>query len=162
MNKKEAAFDRMCRIDGKQPTTRDRWKAFHRLYRLADGHGGYQDCALKEAVMTLFPWSRTHALDAPETDGLVDRNHIPMFLRKTLLDHARRRRLRKYGGTPERDKAVARMVREQHGIEATPEQVAEVRYKVMTLARDVADQCGLPRPEHIDEVTAIINGGRSK
>lgn len=158
MSKREEAFARMCRVDGQKPTARDRWRAFHRLYRLADNHGGYQDCALKEAMMVLFPWRWMQVLDASESDGLVDRGKLPMFLRKTLLDHARRRRLRKYGGTPERDRAVANKVRNEHGMEVTPEEVAEVRYKLMTLARDVADKLGVRPPEHIDELTAILRG----
>lgn len=39
---------RMCRVDGAQPTTRERWTAFHRLWRIAERSSppfhGFEDC----------------------------------------------------------------------------------------------------------------------
>ena len=156
VNKKDAFERRMCHINGARPTVRDRWQAFYRVHRMLMGGDMNREHGAHESLMVLFPTKWTCLVNAPTDDGLVDRSKCPLFLRRSLLDGIRRARLRKYGGNAERDRKVARIVREQHGIEATPEQVAEVRYKVMTLAREAADACGLRRPEHFDEVAAIL------
>ena len=159
MNKRDAFERRLCYIGGERPTTRDRWMAFYRLHRMTAGGNVHREHGSHEAMMVLFPPKWTSLVNASSNDGLVDRSKIPIFLRKQLLEHIRRRRLRKYGGDPERDRKVAAIVREQHGIEATPDQVAEVRYKVMSIARRVAEDHGKRPPEHISELAAILKIG---
>ena len=137
----DADFDRrLCRLDGLKPTARDKWRAFHRLWRLAHGRGPYQDIDAGICLRVLFGgWRAIQLLDGSESDGLVDRSHVPKFIRRQLLESHRRRRL--YAGHyewMERDKAVANTVREAHGIEVTPMEVAEARWKVIRLARDTA------------------------
>ena len=159
MNKRDAFERRLCHVGGERPTTRDKWRAFYRLHRMTVGGSVHREHGAHEALMVLFPPKWTSLVNAANNDGLVDRSKIPIFLRKQLLEHIRRRRLRKYGGDPERDRKVVAIVREQHGIEATPDQVAEVRYKVMTLVRKIAEEHGMQPPEHFDEVAAILKNG---
>jgi hypothetical protein len=162
MNKKDAFERRLCHIDGERPTARDRWQAFYRLHRMTVGGSVHREHGAHESMMVLFPAKWTCLVNASTTDGLVDRSKYPMFLRKSLLEGIRRARLRKYGGNAERDRAVARIVREQHGIEATPEQVSEVRYKVMSIARTISDSMGLDPPSHIDQLAAVLKKGRAQ
>jgi hypothetical protein len=141
----EFDVERMCRLNGKRPTARERWTAFYRLYRISQGHGVYQDMAAADCLRVLMPSGRCIAL-MNEGDRSPSRTHIPVFLRRKLVDADRRRRL--YGKHPEwmgRDKVVAAKVRED-GIEVTPEQVGEVRQKVLRLARQRAAECGIPVP----------------
>lgn len=156
MNKKDAFERRMLYIGGERPTVRDRWQAFYRIHRMLVGGDMNREHGAHESLMVLFPPKWTSLVNESTNDGLVDRGKCPMLLRRLLLDGIRRARLRKYGGDAERDQRVARLVREQHGIEATPEQVAEVRYKVMSMAREAADACGIRRPEHIDDVFGLL------
>lgn len=150
--------DRMLRIDGKKPTARDKWRAFSRLWRLANGHGAYQDIAAGEAIRVLFPnWRMVRLLDDDTGDGLVDRSHIPKFLRKRMIEHIRRKRL--YGGHPEwreRAKVVARLVREKLGREVTPDQVAEVRLRVIGIIRRTASERGVDLPADDEAVLRLV------
>jgi hypothetical protein len=84
------------------------------------------------------------------------RTHWPKFLRRQLLETEKRRRL--YGDHPEwreRDKLVASMVRED-GIEVTPTEVAEVRQKVIRLARAKGLEMGFPLPDDDDELLLLL------
>lgn len=162
MNKKDAFERRLCRVDGERPTARDQWTAFYRLHRMLEGRDVHREHGAKEALMVLFSGRWTCLVNAEATDGLVDRAKYPLLLRRLLLDGIRRKRLRKYGGNAERDRAVARIVREQHGIEATPEQVAQVLYKVMSMARALSDSMGLKPPDSVDELAAVLKKGRAQ
>jgi len=160
MNKKDAFERRLCHVGGERPTVRDRWQAFYRIHRMVNTGDSYRELGAKESLMVLFPGRWTCLVNQPTNDGLVNRGQYPLFLRKSTLEGIRRKRLRMYGGSAERDRAVAAKVREQHGIEATPDQVAEVRYKVMSIARTVSDSLGTSRPDTIDQVVSILKGER--
>jgi hypothetical protein len=153
---------RLCRLDGQKPTARDRWKAFHRLWRIANGHGAYQDIQVGESFRVLFGgWRCVRLLDSEETDGLVDRSKYPKFLRKQLLETARRQRL--YAGHYEwmdRDKKVANAVREAHGMEVTPDEVAETRRKVIRLARETAARLDYRLPADDEDLLRLLKEKR--
>jgi hypothetical protein len=149
---------RMLRLDGKKPTAREKWQAFHRLWRLAQGHGVYQDAEAVDCFRVLFPnWRPIQLLNGLESDGLVDRSHMPKFLRKQLLEGHRRQRL--YAGHyewMERDKKVANLCREQHGIEVTPDEVAETRRKLIRLARDTAAEMDVKVPADDEDLLRML------
>lgn len=157
---KSKRFDdaRLCRLDGQQPTMREKWIAFHRLWRIAHGHGAVQDMDVGMCFRVLFGgWRAIRLMDTDHTDGLVDRSHIPKFLRKQLLEIKRRQRL--YAGHyewMERDKVVANQCRDKHGIEVTPDEVAEVRRKVINLARARAAEMNVQLPKDDEEVLKIL------
>lgn len=153
---------RMCRVDGRVPTTRDMWRAFHRLWRLSQGHGSYRDMEAIDCFRTLFPsWRWIRLLDAPPGDGLVNNSRFPLPIRKRLLQTAINRRLRsRPGETRERDAAVSNLVREKHGIEVTPDQVAEIRYKVLRQVQEIAILHGKRPPETMQELGAILKGAK--
>ena len=158
MGKRDRDFElRLCRIDGRKPTARDKWKAFHRLWRLSQGHGAEQDIAAGQAFRVLFNnWRAILLLDTDRCDPLVDRSHVPTFLRKQMLDLYVRRRL--YGGHPEwaeRDKRVANAVRAE-GIEVTPREVAEVRAKVIRLARQRAAEMDVKIPDDDEDLLRLL------
>lgn len=160
MTKRELEREgRMLGINGQSPTTRDKWLAFHRLWRLAVNKANmFQEQAIVECFWTLFPRTRwTSLLNADSTDGLVDRSHMPLELRKSLLEHARRRRL--YGGQPglkELDQRVSVGMANVHGIEMTPLEVAETRYQVCSLLRTMVAEQGEQLPAHDGELLAAI------
>lgn len=160
MTKRELEREnRMLGVNGQSPTTRDKWLAFHRLWRLAANKADmFQEQAIVECFWTLFPRTRwTSLLNADSTDGLVDRSHMPLELRKRLLEHARRRRL--YGGQPgmkELDQRVSVGMANVHGIEMTPLEVAETRYQVCSKLRAIAQEHGQRLPENDGELLAVI------
>lgn len=163
MSKPDKDFDRrLCRLDGLKPTARDRWTAFYRLWRIAQGHGAHQDMAADLCFRVLLSdWRWIRLLDGRESDGLVDRSRVPMFLRKKLLDIHRKQRL--YAGHyewQERDKKVAHLVREQHGLEVTPTEVAETRRKVIQLARAKAAEMDYAIPDDDEELLKLLNPNR--
>ena len=156
MNKKHVTTERLCRLGGQQPTARDRWLAFYRLYRLSMGRGAHEDMAALDAFRVLFrDWRWLRLVEAEEQSP--SRVHAPPFLRRRLLAHERARRL--YGNHPEwaeRDKLVANVVRNEHGIEVTPDEVAEVRRKVITIARRKAAEQGIAVPADDEELLKLL------
>ena len=161
MGKRDDFEERLLRLNGKRPTARDRWRAFSRLWRLAHRHGVYQDMAATECFQVLYAdWRYVWLLDEERGDGLVDRSHIPTFLRKRLLAHHKKQRL--YAGHyewVERDKKVANLCRDVHGIEVTPTEVAEVRRKVINLARSKAVTLGVRLPADDEDVLRLLKEG---
>lgn len=156
--KHEPTTEQLCRLNGQQPTARQKWVAFYRLWRIALGHGGWQDMDAGQCFRVLFgSWRMILLLDSQESDGLVDRSRLPKCIRKQLLENIKRRRL--YAGHyewMERDKVVANQCRNIHGIEVTPEEVAEVRRKVIQTARRVAAEQDVKLPADDDEVLRIL------
>ena len=156
MSKKHITTERLCRLNGEKPTARDRWLAFYRLYRLSMGHGAFQDMAAVDAFRTLFrDWRFIRLLESEERSP--SRAHVPRFLRRRLLDMDRRRRL--HGDHPEwaeRDKAVANHVHNEHGMEVTPDEVAAVRRKIITIARQKAAEQGIAVPADDEELLRLL------
>lgn len=153
--------ERLCRLNGKKPTARERWTAFHRLWRIAHGRGAWQDMEAGMCFRVLTGnWRFIYLLDGRESDGLTDRSHIPKFLRRSLLENHRRQRL--YAGHYEwrdRDKTTARRVRDREGIEVTPLEVAEVRYKLLRSIRARAAEEDLRLPEDDDDLLRWLAAG---
>ena len=149
---------RLCRLNGKKPTARDIWRAFHRLWRIARGHGPFHDMEADLCFRVLFRnWGFIRLMDGPESDGYVNNSRIPKFLRERMLRDRKRRRL--YGDHPEwreRDKQVARHVRERHGMEVTPEEVAETRRKVIELARAKAAEMDIKLPKDDEALLRLL------
>lgn len=157
----EGFTERLCYLNGAKPTPRERWKAFHRLFRLSQGHGPDQDMAAGECFRILYgSWRAILLLDdyGPGPDAWpMNSTRYPIFLRKRLLENAKRKRL--YGNHPEwkeRDKVVARHVRDKHGMEVTPTEVAEVRRKVINLARAKAAELDFTLPKDDEEVLRLL------
>lgn len=142
MSRRDDDFDlRVFRVGGRQPTARDKWRALYRLWRIARGRGMWQDMAVDLCFRVLFPNRVLSLLDAPP-DSLAGRSRLPKFLRRRLLDYYRRRRL--YGNHPEwaaQDKVVAQRCAAE-GLEVTPTEVAEARWKVIQIVRDQAAKTG--------------------
>ena len=141
---------RMLRLNGEQPTARDKWQAFYRIYRLAkrseDSHnlmGGALDCLF---VFGMGSWIRT--VSELEHNG-VDRGHWPKFLRKRMLESERRRRIYANGDYDEllrMDTRCAVRTANEHGIEMTPEEVGSVRARLCSLMRAKAAEIDLRVP----------------
>lgn len=155
MSKKDFDEIRMLRLNGQRPTARERWKAFHRLYRITRGLG--VDETAGDCFHVLLPSGRWVALVHAE-ECLSSRVGWPPFLRRRVLAADRRRRLfgpgyRWLDGCT----ATAAKLRSQ-GIEATPEQVAEVRLKILRIAREKAYAAGFVPPADDDELFRLLCG----
>jgi hypothetical protein len=146
VNRKKFDELRMCRVDGQRPTARERWIAFHRLWRLAQGHGAWQDMAAVDCFRVIFTnWDGIRLLNSNE--DTLSRVSTPSFLRRELLKHDKRKRL----GYPDTEQmqSIARQLHEQ-GTEMTPDDVAEVRQKVIRKFRDHALRNDIPVPADDD------------
>lgn len=158
-NSKHPSVQVVCRLNGETPTLRDRWVAFYRLWR----------CARKQLSDPMFAneVADSFRILAPGWTWLVNmevrdvsRVHLPKFLRRRMIQDERRRRL--YGNHPEwkeRDKVVARQVRQETGVEVTPDEVAETRRKVINLARAKGRELGMSMPEDDEDVLKMLNKG---
>lgn len=88
----EVPTERLCRLNGKQPTMREKWTAFYRLYRTAkrdDPRGNADECW--QMLMSNWGWIR---LVNAGSDMHVDLGHVPDFLRRRLVENHREIRLR--------------------------------------------------------------------
>ena len=155
--------ERMCRLNGKKPTARDRWTAFYRLWRLSHRKTDscYLDAEATDCFRILFADWRPRYLIESLGDTLCSRHKYPTFLRKSLLETARKERL--YGEFwgewekwQERDKFVAMKVRQEQGIEVLPVEVAEVRRKFINMARAKAAEIGLEVPDDDAELLNFL------
>ena len=156
--------ERLCRLNGKQPNARDRWRAFHRLWRIAHGHGAFQDIEAGICFRVMFrDWRAVRLMESEKSDGYVNNSRVPKFLRERLLRHRIRKRLHgNHLEWDERDRKVARTLREQQGIEVTPIEVAEVRRKVINIARAKAAELGLEMPADDAELLQMLKLGASR
>lgn len=163
MNKKRDREDRMLGINGQRPTARDRWGAFWRLYRLCLRQYGDNSSNAFDALRMLGfgGWIADVRLGGAGP-GLVNQRHVPLFLRRRLLDMARRRRLygnwcREWEDLRPLDQRAARHLAAQ-GVEMTPDEVAEVRAKFVRHVRSKAATLGLPLPESDYELLQVVKG----
>src|SRR5580692_10649108 len=64
-------IERMCRLNGKKPTARERWTAFYRLWRMAHGnHGAEADIYASDCFRILFvDWSGIRLIESHVDDG---------------------------------------------------------------------------------------------
>jgi hypothetical protein len=86
---------RMCRVDGQKPTSRDRWKAFYRLYRITMKHDDLRYASRdRSGLDALRMLNNDWVARLNETDLLSD-GGMPVFLRKRFVEMAKRRRAAK-------------------------------------------------------------------
>lgn len=83
-------IERLCRLNGKCPNARDRWKAIYRLWRLATRDSDYVHQGRDDSFRTLFPMS--YPVMNADAD-FHNRSHWPAFLRRRMIESERRRRL---------------------------------------------------------------------
>lgn len=139
--------ERMCRLNGKKPTARERWRAFYSVYRAVKRCGMYQEHNLIDCLRVLGFGATISMLE--ERDRTKGRSHVPAFLRKMLLDGERRRRI--YENIPweqfsefvDLNKFVCRKLSNESGIEMTPEQVAEHQWSICRKIRAHAAEHGV-------------------
>jgi hypothetical protein len=93
---------RVCRWEGRKPNARDRWKAFHRLYRLAHGRGGDLGSIMGEndadecfMVLLSGEGSRFYHL-VKGFDSLELNNVLPKEIRKSMVKRQREKRMRRH------------------------------------------------------------------
>jgi hypothetical protein len=152
---REFDTERMCRLNGKQPTPRERWVAFYRLCRLAQGHGQWQDLAAADCFRVLCAnWSWVRLIEAEEKSP--SRVHYPAFLRRHLLRSDQRER--RYGRHPEwqdRDRRVAAALRDR-GLELTPGEVSDTMASVLRKCREHMIAAGNPLPADDAEALLVV------
>lgn len=154
---REFDIRRMCRLDGRRPTAREHWTAFYRLWRIAR-KAGAAGTESGECFRVLFPdWRFIQLLDSDTECQLVNAKRFPPFIRRDFAERRRRKRL--YGNHPEwvaRDKIVAQKVRDRHGMEVTPLEVAQTRRKIINMAREKAAEMGVKVPADDDELLRLL------
>lgn len=75
-----AADFRMCRLDGQQPTARERWKAFYRLWRAA--YWRHKDHYVLLAFRVLmYDWRWIKLVEQPPGDTLECQRFLPLDIR---------------------------------------------------------------------------------
>lgn len=79
----EFDIDRACRLRGQQPTTRERWTAFYRLWRMIRNSRSAQE---KEAAslcfrVLMFDWRWIRLVDDPGGDELESLRFMPRDVR---------------------------------------------------------------------------------
>ena len=158
--------ERLCRINGKKPTAREQWWAFYRLWRITQKAGMWQSQEAVTCFRVFFQnWGFISCADDGDATNVrdgIDMAGVPKFLRYKFLDHRRKKRL--YGKHYERmgqAKMVARKVREEHGIEVTPEECAAVRLKLIKHIRERALADGVTVPQDDDDLMRWMQTGGS-
>ena len=117
-------------------TTRDKWNAFHRLYRLATKQTCYHEMGAVETLCILFPYRWVSLME--KDANTFGRSGMPKFIRRQLLEGDRKKRLYDWNHrTKQECQNTARKLAER-GVECTPDEVAEVRYKVLKMIRERA------------------------
>jgi len=159
---KQFDIERMCRVDGKQPTLREKWVDFFRIYRIAMKHGGENGGENGQAVGECFRvlysdwrWIKTaESRDKSETVSMVT---FPKFIRRRLLKLAEKKRL--HGERLEwleKDMAIANQMRQENGIEMTPGEVAEARKEVFRKAREYGREKWIKLPADDEELLDFL------
>ncbi len=148
---------RALRLEGSEPTARDCWISFYRLWRMAAGRQQGAKSIYKElATQTAFyclggrDVSQWVQLMGKEENNFKNHNLLPKFLRRQILDQERRARIK---GTiiqakwQIRNQRVAAKVREEKGMEVTPDAVGEVRAKIINHIRSKAREMNVQVPK---------------
>ncbi len=145
----------LCSERGR-PSLRERWVAFHRLYRLAKaGAGGYHSDAANSCLYILAAGTDWTSL-MNEDCHVNGRGSYPPVIRRRLLEGERRRRLFGPGYRwLDECRAVAQHLRGE-GVEVTPEEVAATRHKIVRIAREKATKQGFVLPADDDAVLRIL------
>jgi hypothetical protein len=129
-------------VGAKRATKRDKWNAFHRLFRLATKQSYYHEFGAVESFWILFPYCWVALLE--NDTKTIGRSHMPKFIRRQLVERDRVERLyERDHKTRQQCQRAARLLAGQ-GIECTPDEVAEVRYKVLKMIRERSEG---PLPE---------------
>lgn len=154
--------DMLCRLNGCQPTLRQRWYAFYRLYRMTckDPLGYGQEC-----WMTLFEPGSLYSYWRHFCDQPGDCHHLLARLgssgKELRLSRLRRERRERLHG---RDlewmsvhQYVARVISTKEGIEMTPDEVAQARIDGFRQLREQFALKGLYIPSDHDLLGARLN-----
>ena len=152
----------MCRLNGQKPNARDRWQAFHRLWRIATRRAtAYEYEAIVDSFRVLYrDWCFIRLVEANESSP--SRVAYPTCIRRRLLETERKRRLNLYQFPVEYNQKVARTIREKDGIEMTPDQVAETRQKAFARIREVAEKRGIDVPDDDLELVELMRAARDR
>lgn len=153
--------ERMCRLNGKKPTDREKWTAFYRLYRMTQRGRNAEACMEAADCLRILMADWSWLLLVQSSGTMLTGPMVPKFLRYKFLEIAKRKRL--YGEGYkwlDRSKLVAMQMHEQ-GIEVTPEEVAETRLKVIRMIRDKANADNIRIPEDDEELLRWIAQGRT-
>ena len=145
------------------PTARHRWVAFYRLWRMAESLGPEHGHAAQLAFYILdagqiSAWVHL-VMSHGDTLGLW--RHLPLAMRRERLAWQKKERLYGRGHYARRErwqaqeKDIAKYLADQ-GVEVTPEQVAEVRRKLIELARNVLMMRGVTPPRDDAELLRIM------
>lgn len=142
MNKFNDELDRLIRRNGKQPTQKDKWKAFWRLWRICNRVSKNHSCFILPAAETAFHWLMednwqwVKLASAPNDKLTLPLNSIPIIIRKLWVQSDKRKRLlakeinyaKKQGLIldQERNKIIAEVIR-KNGLEVTSDEIDKIR-----------------------------------
>ena len=93
-NKREYE-SRALRLNDQKPTARDRWIAFHRLWRMVKKQSEYHVCDAQIACYILCREEVGRWIHLVEDSVDQGRKHWPLFIRRERLEIDRKQRLRK-------------------------------------------------------------------
>lgn len=82
----------LCRLDDRQPSTRDRWRCFYRLWRGAQRHAASAWFSGECFRVLMSDWRWIQLVEG-SGDRLGARRMMPVELRKQMLTAAHRRRM---------------------------------------------------------------------
>lgn len=139
-----------------RPTLRERWVAFHRLFRITKaGANGYRNDDANACLYILAAGTGWVSL-MNEDCHANGRGDYPPVIRRRLLEGEKRRRLFGPGYRwLDECRAVAQHLRGE-GVEVTPEEVAEIRHKIVRIAREKAVKQGFVLPADPDDVLRML------
>lgn len=101
---KDFDIERQCRIDGKQPTARERWTAFYRLWRLACRSDNIEASDCLRVLMS--DWSLLWLVEA--SDRYESNWAMPLQVRWQMVRREREKRLE--AERQRRDEKLLRMI----------------------------------------------------
>lgn len=87
-------IDRMLRLNGKEPTVRERWTAFYRLYRMAKKIDIFHEHDAADCLRVL---GFGYEVAVANEEERPPRGGMPKFLRKMLIESERRLRIARGG-----------------------------------------------------------------
>ena len=91
-----STIHRICRLDGQEPTPREKWKAFYSLWRMASRHKNMMASMELIDCLRIVACSEWVAL-ANEDDPLAGPDKMPVFLRRRRVEIARMSRMSRMG-----------------------------------------------------------------
>lgn len=139
-----------------KPTAREKWAAFHRLWRIANRaakESYFIEHDMNECFWALGYYRYEKLMRSREDGPPIPLHKVPSVLRRHVMKSRVNERM--YGKHPdwkERDQQLIRAMRDK-GIETTPEEVHSVRMKLLGIFRQSAIELGIDMPA--DDATAF-------